>query len=125
MTMRRLPALLLALPLAGCEGDSPTTCPDIVPPMMLIQVQDASTGQPAAEGAGGSIGEGAFTSPLRRYDADRLAPEAVGRPGTYTVVVQKPGFQPWTRTGVQVDVDACGAKTVHLEAFLLPVPQGG
>lgn len=119
MTTMRRAALLLAVPLAAC-GDSPTLCPDEVRPMMLIQVQDASTGQSGSEGAGGSITEGSFTSPLVRYDADRLAPLATGRPGTYTVVVQKPGFQTWTRTGIQVDADACGTETVHLEAFLVP-----
>jgi hypothetical protein len=41
-------------------------CPDIYDPMILVQVTDASTGQPAAEDAGGSISEGAFTSPLVR-----------------------------------------------------------
>jgi hypothetical protein len=36
------------------------------------------------------------------------------------VLVQKPGFQDWVRTGVQVRPDECGTETVQLEAFLLP-----
>ena len=125
MTMRRS-AVLFALPLsaalAACDGDAAggVSCPDIIPPTMLIQVTDASTGQPAAGGAGGSVTDGAFTSPLIRFGADQLTPEATNRPGTYTVVVTKPGFQAWTRTGVVVSQTACGARTVHLDAFLLP-----
>jgi hypothetical protein len=117
-------AVLAAAALSACNGDSPgvNACPDIIRPMMLIAVQNAGTGQSAAEGASGSISEGAFSSPLVPYDAGRLTPQATGRPGTYTVLVQKPGFQDWTRTGVQVDADECGAKTVHLEAFLVSVP---
>ena len=120
--MRRPAALCLLLAsLASCAKGEPLTvdCPDIIRPMILIQVQDPATGLPAAEGAGGSISEGAFTSPLVRYGEDRLAPQATGRPGTYTVVVQKPGYQDWTRTGVQVREAECGTETVYLEAFLL------
>ena len=125
MTTRRsagLFALPLSVALAACNDDSTggVDCPAIVPPTMLIQVTDASTGQPAAEGAGGSVTEGAFTSPLIRYGADQLTPEATNRPGTYTVMVTKPGYQTWTRTGVVVSSTECGARTAHLDAFLLP-----
>jgi hypothetical protein len=114
---------VLAAGLSAC-GEDPIdiSCPDILRPMMLIGVQNAGTGQSAAEGATGSISQGAFSSPLVPYDAGRLTPQVTGRPGTYTVLVQKAGFQDWTRTGVQVDADECGTETVHLEAFLVPVP---
>jgi hypothetical protein len=126
MEMRRAAAVLCVLAaaaLAACgDGGSPAgvDCPDIFRPMIVVQVTDASTGQPAAEGAGGSITDGAFTSPLVRYGTDRLAPQATGRPGTYDVVVTRPGFQSWTRSAVHVPAAECGTETVYLEAFLVP-----
>lgn len=126
--MRRAAAVLCVLAaaaaaLAACgDGGSPAgvDCPDVFRPMIVVQVTDASTGQPAAEGAGGTISEGAFTSQLIRYGTDRLAPQATGRPGTYDVVVTRPGFQSWIRTAVQVPAAECGTETVYLEAFLVP-----
>jgi hypothetical protein len=116
--------LLLAAPLASCGINPLVMCPDEARPMITILVLNASTGQPAAEGAGGSITDGAFSARLLRRGYNHLSP-AADRPGTYTVLVQKPGYQDWTRTDVRVRGGECGTENVDLEASLVPVPPGG
>lgn len=122
--MRRLAgmmALVAAALLGACkDGGTNVDCPDLPRPVVIVRVLDASSGNPSAEDASGSIAEGTFTAELVPYGADRLAPRVFDRPGTYTVRVQKSGFQEWVRTGVQVAADECGAETVQLEAFLVP-----
>ena len=44
------------------------------------------------------------------------------RAGTYTVTVDKPGFERWVRDDVEVEEGECHVVPVRLEAVLSPAP---
>ena len=90
----RLASLLACVSLSGCDI-LPMGCDLVGEPIMVIEVRDAVTGQPAAEGATGRITEGDFTSSLRPTGPERMQPEAIERAGTYQVLIRRRA----TRTG--------------------------
>ena len=56
------------------------------------------------------------------YHGDRFL-AADGRPGVYTVVIQRAGYRDWLRQNVRVDGTDCGHPiTVSLHAFLQANP---
>ncbi len=88
-----------------------------------VDVRDALTGEPAAEGAIGLAQEGLFVDTLRVFPT--LPPQgaltmvgAFERPGIYTVVVRKPGYREWTQANVVVSKDECHVITTRLQARL-------
>jgi hypothetical protein len=125
--MKRI--LVAALFLAACEDDPvhpPNIyCPAIARPAIEVDVRDADTGAPAANGASGEVREGTFVEALEvlpSTSGDALT--MVGaweRPGEYTVLVQKPGHRQWTADDVRVTRGLCNVETVKLIANLEPV----
>jgi hypothetical protein len=91
-------------------------------PPILVEVRDGSTGLPAAQGAGGWIQNGNFTSPLMPATPDeRLILASDGGPGVYDVVVQKQGYTTWIKRSVYVAGGKCGVdRSVQLNANLQP-----
>jgi hypothetical protein len=47
---------------------------------------------------------------------------ALERPGTYTVTVDKPGYQQWKQERVRVRDGSCHVQTVTLQANLVRAP---
>lgn len=105
----------------GCSGG--------VYPAIEVHVTDAQTGAPAAEGAIGTLRDGDYTESLRVHSGTYVEDSpsssiplslggAVGRPGTYTVRVEKDGYEPWEATGVRVRQDVCQLSGGQLEARL-------
>ena len=87
-----------------------------------MEVRDASTNAPAAQGATGSIKSGRFSSPLfPATPSEPLIMAAEGGPGVYDVRVQKQGYGDWARSGVLVLGGRCGVQqSVVLHAALDP-----
>lgn len=116
--------VLLPAALSGCEIFDPGVCTTDVQPAILVQVRDAATQAPAASGATGVLRDGSF-SDIMQADPGENALELRGaeeRPGTYTVTVDKPGYQQWTQDGVRVRDGGCHVQTVTLQANLVRVP---
>jgi len=108
--------------MSGC--DAQRICPDVLLPAVVVEVVDADTGEYIAGDASGYIQD-------RGY-ADALVPHAstidgvlmslqggLGRPGTYTVFVEVPGYQRWEREEVRVETQLCGVRPTELTAEMV------
>lgn len=122
-----LPALALAL--AGCDSHSPASCLASVEPAVLVEVLDSVSSEPAAFGATGSLSEGPFLDSLTIPGLGLYPPESLAymrggdeRPGTYSVALLKPGYQPWHQSGVRARRGTCHVETVRLTARLQAGP---
>ena len=111
---------LMAVALAACNSGA-VLCPQVITPPVLVEVRDRTTGAPAAQGAGGFIRKGGFTSPLLpAQPSEPLVLASAGGPGFYKVVVQKTGYSTWT-SNAWVQGGSCGVnKSVVLKADLQP-----
>jgi hypothetical protein len=76
-----------------------------------------------ADGATGYVKDGSYVDSLQAYgERDGVLSSmdaAFERPGTYTVVVMKDGYQTWERQAVKVGHDVCHVQTVTLTANLV------
>ena len=103
-------------------GDSESTadrsescaCVDTTRASIVVDVRDRITGQPAASGSLLTIREGAFVDTVRGeiFKPAPLPPTAFlnwfhQRPGTYDLTIEKPGYEVWTKCGVQLERDQC------------------
>ncbi len=122
--------LSMALLGGGCGGSY--GCAGVVLPAVEVYVFDARTGAPAAEGATATVRDGDFVETLQVHVTSYPEPPnmqgvplsfagAYGRPGVYTVRVEKAGYQPWEVTRVRVRNDRCGVLGARLEARLQPI----
>lgn len=116
--------LLPTLVLAGCDFGNPI-CPAVAEPAVIVEVRSAATGAPEAKNASGVLVDGTYTDSLRvTEETGEGIPLALAggfeRAGTYTVRIEKPGFEAWVRDGVEVDEGECGPKTERLTARLEP-----
>jgi hypothetical protein len=125
MTSRSLASLAFLTLLGGCAGTtSPTACTLEARPGIAVHVRDASTSEWAASGARlittSSAGIADTTSlPAGRADLDSLAlSDAYEQAGTFSVKVEKDGYEPWVRTDVRVTKDECHVRTATLTAAL-------
>jgi hypothetical protein len=128
VALRGVPwGLLIGVMLSGCL-DGP--CDDKAIAGLTVSVYDADTSAPAGRGARGWLElpsqPGVILENLRQFPSDPDAPEAnlrlVGaweRPGIYTVIVQKEGFQQWSASRVVVHDEGCHVEGVRLHAFLV------
>ena len=89
----------LAMPLAGCGiTDASGVCTMDVRNSVSVIVRDSATGAPAAEGARGTIRDGAYTDSLRVSGTEYMASaNTYEQPGLFEVVIDKPGYLRWTR----------------------------
>lgn len=113
--------------VGGCS--SGYGCGASVDPAVVVTVTDAETKAPAAEGAVGTVRDGDYSETLGVYSRTYVEADsfggiplslggAWGRPGTYTVRVEKDGYEPWEATGVRVRQDVCQFSGSRLEAEL-------
>ncbi len=117
-------AVLTALPWASaCQSDQ-MVCPNWFPSPIIVEVREALTGAPAAVGASGEIRSGSFASPLALQGPNEaLELYSSGPAATYVVVVRKPGYHDWTRSGVYVQGNSCGVmRSIVLRANLERAP---
>lgn len=112
--------LALAAALTAC-GITDTACTGLPQPAVDVLVRSADDGEPI-EGALVVVRDDAFADSSVTGPGGRPMPSlAPDRAGVYRVSVEKDGFEPWVRTGVEVGLNECGqARTRSLEATLVP-----
>lgn len=130
--------LLATFALAGtmlsCSsdgGDDPAPgsqliCVDLIGPGIMVEVHDAVTGLPAACDATGKAEDGGLVEALSpgadcAVDPTFLYLSGIHRPGTWTVTIERPGYQPWVRDGITVVREGCGLVPVQVRADLQPL----
>lgn len=124
--MPRLSRLIsLALPLVvslGCE--SSTVCATLPAPALRITVVDSITQAVPIAVSTLTVQDGTYREVASDSDAQRGAPYEFqvgnGRPGTYAVLIETPGYQDWRTADVVVRAGRCGPEAVSLRANLQP-----
>ena len=118
---RALLAAAALLGLAACDMLSgPVICPAIVPPSVIVTVQDSVTGANVTPGATVELRSGTFVTSEVGLEGWGSVSVGGNRTGTFTVTVSRTGYQTWTKTGVEVEEGPCGARTVQLTVRLKP-----
>ena len=129
MPLTRHPSRLISAALiaatAGCDAFG-GACTLSIEPAIIVQVRDSS-GIPRADSAQGFVIDGTYTDSLRWAAMDSLGRVtalrgADERAGTYAVLITRPGYLTWSRSGVQVRDGDCHVRSVTLEAVLAPTP---
>ena len=120
----RLSAIGPLVLYVGCRF---TDCPLGIVDAVQVEVRDSVTSAPVAEGAYGSVQDGAFVDSLRPRSFDSTGTlvglgAAPGRAGTYVVLVRRLGYQDWRATGVVARSGDCGVLAAFLPARLQPLP---
>src|SRR6266550_3014724 len=109
------------LSLAACQNAQNTQpvgyCAATLTPAVIVTPEDSSTRANLAMGARGVARSGTYSDSLRRVDSVLWGG---ARLGTYAVTVERQGYQPWTRSGVQVtQTTVCGSLvSVQVTALL-------
>jgi len=129
MTFRTLAlATLLFTPVLGACGSR--SCPQGITPGIVIEVRDAITGAPAASGTTARILRGtivvdSLTRPSGAQGESGLELTSFRTgPGTYRIVIDRPGYQSFSQDGVIVRSTggACNANiTTRVQVSLQPV----
>jgi hypothetical protein len=108
-------ALALAvLTVASCNPF--LSCTSQVQAGIAVEVKDAATGVPAADGARGIVRDGAFVDSL--FGTSTHMSGAYERPGVYEVIIAKEGYREWRTAGVEVTSGRCHVNTAQLLAML-------
>ena len=85
---------------------------------IVVEIRDANTGAPAAQGAAAVATNGNFSESLGQLDELRLA-GLNDRPGTYNLTVNRPGYHTIQRFDIEVS-DECLAEPVVIAVELQP-----
>jgi hypothetical protein len=121
----RCAALVLMASVGGCRSATAggSACTTEVVPGIAVAVRDQATGAPAATGAVGTITSGTYSERMRLIGSDNGEPLVLGgadeREGTYTVRIEKTGYQPWEQSNVRVRQDICHVITAEILANLV------
>lgn len=87
-------AVLALVSLTSCHNPFGTgySCPTDVTPAIVVEIRDARTGTPLANGAKGAVHDGAYVDSLSPYEGIGSEPNTLvsrraadERPGTYAV----------------------------------------
>ena len=129
VAMKRAAAVLMTL-LTGCNVPftpaGPGGCSTDFVPAVEVEIIDAETGSPAAEGVDGRVFDGAYSdslTPKRSAVGGLLSLAGAGeRPGLYFIRLRKPGYRDWVMSRVQVGKDECHVITRTVVARLERAP---
>lgn len=122
--------LLSVLALTSCDGfrlapGDDHVCTAEFVHGLRVEVRDAVTGAAAGSGATVRASATGFTEslqPLPEQDGEVSRFHGVGeRPGVYTVSVVRPGYEPWSASGVTIGHDECHVIPVNLVVELTPI----
>lgn len=118
---------LIAATFIGCRPTAPapdTTnsqpsvmCTMQAVPALVVDAVDSATGSPARRGATIVVRSATFADSASATD-DQPIGLAHEKAGTYTVTVTKPGYQPWSKSGIVVGRDECHVLTERVTAKL-------
>jgi len=120
--------VVLAVLAAGCSDSTqpcialPATPPIAFQPAVVVGISDSITGKPVADSASGTVRSIVASDSLHHgYGQMDSIVYGMVSPGTYTVMVQRPGYIPWYRYNVVVAAGNCGmAVPANLTARLKP-----
>ena len=116
---RLLAAPIVAASLAACNDG---VCAGVGRPAFEVTVQDAHTGAPLTDSVRilvHRLPDMAVVDSASRQTAPGRYWAADERTGRFTVVVQRPGYLPWTIENQTVTA-SCSVLTVFLAARLVP-----
>lgn len=114
------------LALAACETPPlEVVCPRVLTPSVQVTALDSLTNVNVTPGATlvlqHSAGVDSVTVPTVPLTSAHVGE---GRSGTFTLRVRRAGYRVWEKTGVQVEAEECGVKTVDVTARLEPIGPG-
>lgn len=123
LRLARIAAIQVAAVLAGACTEPTKYCNLLSFNALDVSIVDAKTGRAAASNATITWTIGAFHDSLTVANtvvADRSVSEIDGVAGTYDVVIRKPGYADWKKTGILVSSapSGCGVTPVALTAAL-------
>ncbi|HKV51834.1 MAG TPA: hypothetical protein VJO52_11595 [Gemmatimonadaceae bacterium] len=120
--------LIGAVAIAACRSDSTTSAgcsPEALRPAIVVEVVAAS-GPAPNDSTRGAVHDGDYVDSLRPIQAVgniQSLGAALNRPGTYNIMIEHAGYEPWEKDDVVVAGTACGiAHSVTVVAQLQPVP---
>jgi hypothetical protein len=128
---------LLAI-LPACDAIAPEECTLVLRYGLLIELEDSITGLPVAVAGQVRAIDGVFRDSIASYiqgngtvdtvivnvvPGSSRASLASGRPGTYRVEVERPEYEIWTRSNIEVvkqSPECPAVATTHVLARLRP-----
>jgi len=124
-----IPTALLAVAVcavAGCDVLGPA-CTTEARAAVSVEIRSAATTEPLADSATARVTDGSYSDTLgvcaRTGDGRALSRcGAWERPGTYDVLVTRPGYASWSQLGVHVSRGDCHVDPVLLHASLDGAP---
>lgn len=125
------PAIIVTVvSLAGCSNPGASyACTAVVTPAIVVEIRDATSGAPLANGARGAVHDGAYVDSLTPYEGIGPDPNTLisrraadERPGNYAIEITHAGYRPWTVAGVRAVAGVCGVITRRVSALLTPAP---
>ena len=100
-------------------------CPRILTPSVQVTAVDSLTNVNVTAGATlvlqHSTGADSVTVPTASVTSAFVGDS---RSGTFTLRVRRSGYHLWEKTGVRVEAEECGVKTVNVTARLDPIGPG-
>lgn len=116
----RVALLTVAAATSACTGVLSPNCTDVAKAAIAVDILDSATGETAVAGARAIAVEGEYADTAFSDHVATVGPYllAFERPGTYTLTVEKPGYQPWSRSGIRVTDDRCHVRSVRVTALL-------
>jgi hypothetical protein len=134
MRVRHFAIILVpaAAMLSACS-ELPLACTSIPRPAVRAGISDSATGLSAAYTSSLILqNDAVYDSSFFADDigltaeSDAGAPVEVtsraNEPGVYSVRVRRSGYELWSRGGVQVKAERCGAEATHLDVRLQRAP---
>lgn len=122
------PVASFALLCHGCTGFNGYGCVANVEPGIEVRIVDTVTGLPPAGDITVTATGGDYSEELRMLDVSGLSSApllfagAYGRPGTYTVRVEKSGYERFEQKNVRVKKLQCGNDLQNITVNLKPIP---
>ena len=113
--------LVLAL-VTACQAPEQLVCSP-VGPAVVATVFDSVTNAAAATGARGVSELAGDIDSLVVVAPERMISHHYATPGTYSVRVEKAGYQPWSATLVAMPGGRCGSSGISVDVRLKPATQ--
>jgi hypothetical protein len=111
--------VLLALVMASAACEDKRDCGEApCGPSIALVVTDALSGQPLADSAFAYARDGDYVDTLDAV-GDRTLEGVVCRPGVFEVHLERPGYQSWDTSGVDVADGPCLPFAVRIDVALV------